>query len=54
LTRPPGRANTIEERINANDHKLSGVIEVAGQHVLVEIEPGFEFYFETEELRSQM
>lgn len=50
----PGRANTIEKRINANDHKLSGVIEVAGQPVPVVIEPGVEYYFETGDLRSQM
>ncbi|MGH8065835.1 MAG: hypothetical protein ACRERE_11520 [Candidatus Entotheonellia bacterium] len=50
----PGRANTVENRINANDHKLSGVMEVAGKHVPVEIEPDVEFYFEAGELAAQM
>ena len=50
----PGRANTIQERITENDEKLSGVIEVAGTNVPVEIEPGVEFYFEAGELAEQM
>lgn len=48
----PGRANAIQKRINAEDTKLSGVIEVAGKPVPVEIEPGVEFYFETGDLAS--
>jgi hypothetical protein len=50
----PGRANTIEERITETDEKLSGVIDVAGENIPVEIEPGVEFYFEAGELADQM
>jgi hypothetical protein len=50
----PSRANTVESRINANDHKLSGVMEVAGKPVPVEIEPDVEYYFEAGDLAAQM
>jgi hypothetical protein len=49
-----GRANTIQERITENGEKLSGVIEVAGTSVPVEVEPGVEFYFEAGDLAAQM
>jgi hypothetical protein len=48
----PGRANTLQQRINAKDTRLLGGIEVAGKPVPVEIEAGVEFYFETGDLAS--
>jgi hypothetical protein len=50
----PGRANIIQERIPEGGEKIAGVIEAAGEHVPVEIEPGVEFYFETGDLAAQM
>ena len=48
----PGRANSETQRIKETDKKVSGMIQVAGKKVLVEIEPIIEIFLDDEFLKG--